>query len=157
MNAHGNSATADKLKTARNIKLQGAVSGNASFDGSKDLTINIDIPITTVTKNTTKDKISVEAIFKKQLNIVTVYFKITSTGNDILTENNFVPEEYRPTQTISKTTFGELAGPVSSDNKGLAIISGNSVMIRNNGSIVFNCVNTNNEQRTSSFVCTYVI
>lgn len=39
--AHGNSSTADKLKTARNIKLQGAVSGNASFDGSNDVTINV--------------------------------------------------------------------------------------------------------------------
>lgn len=40
VNAHGNSATADKLKTARNIKLEGAVSGNVSFDGSKDVIIN---------------------------------------------------------------------------------------------------------------------
>ena len=30
---------ATKLKTARNIKLQGAVSGNANFDGSKDIEI----------------------------------------------------------------------------------------------------------------------
>lgn len=32
--------TATKLKTARNIKLQGAVSGNANFDGSANITIN---------------------------------------------------------------------------------------------------------------------
>ncbi len=31
--------TADRLKTARKIKLTGAVSGEASFDGSKDVTI----------------------------------------------------------------------------------------------------------------------
>lgn len=31
--------SADKLKTPRNIKLQGAVSGNVSFDGSGDVTI----------------------------------------------------------------------------------------------------------------------
>ena len=41
VNAHGNSNTANKLKTARNIKIQGAVSGNASFDGSNDVTINV--------------------------------------------------------------------------------------------------------------------
>lgn len=35
----GNSATATKLQTARNIKLQGAVSGNANFDGSSNITI----------------------------------------------------------------------------------------------------------------------
>lgn len=36
----GNSATASKLATARNIKLQGAISGNANFDGSANITIN---------------------------------------------------------------------------------------------------------------------
>lgn len=36
----GNSATATKLQTARNIKLQGAVNGNANFDGSGNITIN---------------------------------------------------------------------------------------------------------------------
>lgn len=40
INAHGNSATTTKLQTARNIKLQGAVSGNANFDGSGNITIN---------------------------------------------------------------------------------------------------------------------
>ena len=35
-----NSATANKLKTARNIALSGAVSGNADFDGSGNITIN---------------------------------------------------------------------------------------------------------------------
>lgn len=36
----GNSATATKLATKRNIKLQGAVNGNADFDGSANLVIN---------------------------------------------------------------------------------------------------------------------
>lgn len=36
----GNSATATKLATARNIKLQGAVSGNTNFDGSGNVVIN---------------------------------------------------------------------------------------------------------------------
>lgn len=36
----GNSATATKLATARNIKMQGAISGNVDFDGSKAVTIN---------------------------------------------------------------------------------------------------------------------
>lgn len=38
---HGNSATASKLATARNIKIQGAVSGNANFDGSNNVVINV--------------------------------------------------------------------------------------------------------------------
>lgn len=40
MSVRGNSNTATKLKTARNIKLQGAVSGSANFDGSNNVTIN---------------------------------------------------------------------------------------------------------------------
>lgn len=33
--------SSEKFKTARNIKLQGAVAGNANFDGSKDIIINV--------------------------------------------------------------------------------------------------------------------
>lgn len=36
---HGNSATATKLQTKRNIKIEGAVSGNIDFDGSENITI----------------------------------------------------------------------------------------------------------------------
>ncbi|MDH2604197.1 phage tail protein [Acinetobacter baumannii] len=39
-NISGNSATATKLQTARNIALSGAVSGSGSFDGSGNITIN---------------------------------------------------------------------------------------------------------------------
>ena len=39
-NISGNAATATKLQTPRNIALSGAVSGNAWFDGSGDITIN---------------------------------------------------------------------------------------------------------------------
>lgn len=39
----GNSATATKLQTARTISLSGDVSGSASFDGSKNVTINTDL------------------------------------------------------------------------------------------------------------------
>ena len=37
---HGNSATATKLQTARNIAIGGAVKGSANFDGSGNITIN---------------------------------------------------------------------------------------------------------------------
>ena len=36
----GNASTADKLKTARNIKLTGSVTGNANFDGSGNIEIS---------------------------------------------------------------------------------------------------------------------
>lgn len=39
-NVTGNASTADKLKTARNIKLSGAVIGNVNFDGSANVNIN---------------------------------------------------------------------------------------------------------------------
>ena len=38
--AHGNSSTASKLQTARNIAISGAVKGSANFDGSGNVTIN---------------------------------------------------------------------------------------------------------------------
>lgn len=38
-NCTGNSATATKLATARTITLSGTTNGNASFDGSTDVTI----------------------------------------------------------------------------------------------------------------------
>lgn len=37
---HGNSATASKLQTARNISLNGAIKGNANFDGSGNIIID---------------------------------------------------------------------------------------------------------------------
>lgn len=37
----GNVATASKLKNSRKIKLKGAISGEISFDGSQDVTINV--------------------------------------------------------------------------------------------------------------------
>ena len=43
VNVLGNSATATKLATKRNIKLQGAVSGNADLDGSENVIINTDL------------------------------------------------------------------------------------------------------------------
>lgn len=36
---HGNSATAAKLQTARNIAISGAVKGSANFDGSGNVII----------------------------------------------------------------------------------------------------------------------
>lgn len=39
-NLSGNASTADKLKTARNIKLTGSVTGNANFDGSGNIEIS---------------------------------------------------------------------------------------------------------------------
>ena len=39
----GNSATADKLKTPRNIAVSGAVTGNTNFDGSANVTITTEL------------------------------------------------------------------------------------------------------------------
>ena len=42
-NLSGNASTASKLATVRNIKLTGAVTGNANFDGSSDISIGTSI------------------------------------------------------------------------------------------------------------------
>ena len=41
LTTEGNAATATKLQTARTIAISGAVSGNATFDGASDVTINV--------------------------------------------------------------------------------------------------------------------
>ena len=48
-NSTGNAATATKLQTARNIALTGDVTGSVSFDGSKNVSINANLNITTIT------------------------------------------------------------------------------------------------------------
>ena len=48
----GNSATASKLATARSISLTGDVSGSASFDGSKNISIQADLANIAVLKGT---------------------------------------------------------------------------------------------------------
>ena len=40
LNSNANAVSASKIQTARNISLDGAVRGNADFDGSTDVTIN---------------------------------------------------------------------------------------------------------------------
>ena len=45
----GNAATATKLQTARTIALSGDVTGSASFNGSKDVSINANLNTTTIT------------------------------------------------------------------------------------------------------------
>lgn len=43
VSVHGNSATATKLQKSRTITLSGDVSGSASFDGSKNVSMNVDL------------------------------------------------------------------------------------------------------------------
>mgnify|MGYP006956031235 CR=1 FL=1 len=51
----GNSATATKLATARNIAISGAVSGNANFDGSSNITINTKVQYGTAAPSSLAD------------------------------------------------------------------------------------------------------
>lgn len=75
---HGNSATADKLKTARNIKLQGAVSGNANFDGSKDIVIETqeEFQETTINKSNANLSGTVKVTRYGKIIFLTMDFKI---------------------------------------------------------------------------------
>lgn len=43
INVYGNSATATKLQTARNISLTGDVTGSVSFDGSKNVSMTTNL------------------------------------------------------------------------------------------------------------------
>lgn len=60
---HGNSATATKLQTGRNISLSGDVTGSVSFDGSKNVSIttnlaNVVVLTGTIPANTSNNSFS---------------------------------------------------------------------------------------------------
>lgn len=52
VSVHGNSATATKLQTPRNISLTGDVTGNVSFDGSKNVSMVTNLANVTVLSGT---------------------------------------------------------------------------------------------------------
>lgn len=105
LNAHGNSATATKLENARNIKLQGAVSGNANFDGSVDTTIFTSIPISKITKILNDSGITVNVVLRKQSNIVYANFNIEIPKNTLHTIafNSAIPTGFIPNENIQIT------------------------------------------------------
>lgn len=159
-NTTGNAPTATKLQTARNIKLTGAVSGNANFDGSGNIQIPTSATVSKTTKTLTSGGISVTATFRRQLNIVTAHFSVSAPvgGGLINGGTDFIPEQYRPTEAISKTGIGNLVGPVSSTNNAMGIRTSVAVVIRTNGAIVFNCVNEDeNNPLTMNVCCTYIV
>lgn len=98
----GNSATASKLARARNIKIQGAVSGNANFDGSANITINTTVGVSKVEKTVSNNGITIKMTLKKQLNMVYASFNFT-IPKDTLTPfsvTSFLPTGYIPSETI---------------------------------------------------------
>lgn len=63
-NLTGNAGTATKLKQARTINIAGAVSGNADFDGSKNITINVEQTLVKkLTKTLTMSTTTAETTF----------------------------------------------------------------------------------------------
>lgn len=110
----GNSATATKLATARNIKLQGAVSGNTNFDGSENVVINTEIPVSEVTKELThkEGEVKIKLKLRKQLNIVYANLEFTIRKN---TQTSFAfgkifPSGYEPKENLQINSSGKNTG-----------------------------------------------
>lgn len=112
VNAHGNSATADKLKTARNIKLQGAISGNANFDGSNDVTINTIAEVKKITKQVSDEGIVIDITLRKQLNIVYAHlnFRVPKNTLNTFTIASAFPAEYAPKENLQITMLADTNG-----------------------------------------------
>lgn len=112
VNAHGNSATADKLKTARNIKIQGAVSGSGSFDGIKDVTINTMAEVKKITKQVSDEGIVINITLRKQLNIVYAHleFRVPKNTLNTFTIASAFPAEYAPKEVLGTTMLGNTNG-----------------------------------------------
>lgn len=85
--AHGNSLTASKLATARNIAISGAVSGNADFNGSK----NINISTSLYNNATTLNFATIgSAKIKRKGNLVTVSVEVQIPKGGAATASNSV-------------------------------------------------------------------
>lgn len=123
---HGNSATATKLATKRNIKLQGAVNGNADFDGSADLVINTTAPVSKIVKNLSDSGITAKLTLRKQLNVVYVNLYITVPKSKITT---FFFYDAIPTGYITKE---RMETTIAEDERGTQY---GKIFCRENGSI----------------------
>lgn len=104
----GNSATASKLATARNIKLQGAVSGNTNFDGSTNIVINTSLYNQATTVNFS---IRGTAKIKRIGNVVTINVEVscppkssTSTTNSVALPSWANPSSHLLTDNVLESS-----------------------------------------------------
>jgi hypothetical protein len=82
----GNSDTASRLKTPRNISLTGAVTGTSVFDGSTNISINTDIPVSTPANNglmASVDKIKLNSIEANAQRNVPTNLSNTATATQV--------------------------------------------------------------------------
>lgn len=108
----GNSATATKLATKRNLKLTKAVSGNADFDGSGNIEIAVELTKTKSTVSKTTNSTKINGTFRKQGNVVSAYISIAYPANGITTfvVSDFIPLGFRPTENVSVTQYAGTDG-----------------------------------------------
>ena len=96
--------TATKLETARNITLNGAVTGSTTFDGSKNVQINTNIPVTKQVITKEDDDVKMVITARKSANIVSLHFAMTYKTTDILMQfTDTIPSEFRPKENIKLT------------------------------------------------------
>lgn len=77
---HGNSATATKLQTARSISLAGDVTGSASFDGSKNVSITANLATQTYSK--TANGVTVKLV--KSGSVIKLSATVTIEAKDVI-------------------------------------------------------------------------
>lgn len=118
----GNSATASKLQTARNIKVTGAVNGNANFDGSENIEINTVSNYNKTTLNKTLNGTTINVEIKKSQDIVLVNIEANVRGNGIGTINEFAlafPEWAKP--KVKPSSVKVLASVTNTDIQGTSL------------------------------------
>ena len=125
--------TATKLVNKRNIKLQGAISGNADFDGSKNVTINTEATVSKVTKTLTSDGITADVVLRKQFNIVYANLKFTIPKNTVKVTSfqSVFPSGYEPKENLMLTSQDDFTGET---NLKLIIRPTNMVAVAKNAS-----------------------
>ena len=113
----------DKLKTARNISLSGAVSGNANFDGSANVTINTKETIqkTTITKSNDNIKITADVSRVGNIVIVKVATEILKQEeySDIINSFGlYLPDFAKPTKTPNTSEILDASSGIGSVGNG---------------------------------------
>lgn len=110
--ARGNSATASKLATARNIALSGAVKGNAKFDGSGNVTIattqaNIAILTGTIKANSGSSYVDYPTGFNRTNCAILSSMFNNTLNNNYGTGSTFDSSSYVTGNFVSATTLAE--------------------------------------------------
>lgn len=157
--------SATKLETARNITLTGDVTGSATFDGSKNVTVETSIENSTTQTavvNTTKNDTAFRFIIKRNMNVVHINVELTmpsgrEVGSGIINMDELLPDWAKCNGDISEFLgVGSFIESSSMDCFCRCDLSYNTAYNVKHRT-VFSYKKTSTEEKTINFVFTYIV